>query len=290
MEDRAGKGIIILRVVLSVLLFSLFLKIDALLGIGNAFFDLGWSAPLIVLAVTLVRMILAGIVVLAVLPVILGLKGLRNRLAEYLRIDLKAVLLGILSFVIFCTLAAVISLGMGIYEGDLSAAFACPDTRPDPDVIGWGFFLLALVPAIWEEMAFRGLILSKLREGFSTKAAILLSAAFFGIFHFSSLLTQPPSYALGGVIMAFFFGIAWGVMTVKARSVIPAMLSHYLVDSMGQVFLGVDSSNPGLTTGFFVLLTLTFPVFNIMLTELMYRKRHPRPDRSRRGTETRSLQ
>jgi hypothetical protein len=45
MEDRSGKANIILRVVLSLLLFSLFLTTDALLRIGNIFFDLGWSAP-----------------------------------------------------------------------------------------------------------------------------------------------------------------------------------------------------------------------------------------------------
>jgi hypothetical protein len=44
-EDRSGKDNIILGVVLSLLRFSLFLKTDALLWIGNIFFDLGWSAP-----------------------------------------------------------------------------------------------------------------------------------------------------------------------------------------------------------------------------------------------------
>jgi membrane protease YdiL (CAAX protease family) len=163
------------------------------------------------------------------------------------------VLLGILSFVVFCVLATVISLGMGIFEGDLAIVFAYPDIRPDPDVIGWGYFLLSLVPGIWEELAFRGLIQSKLREVFSSTLSVLLSAVFFGLFHFSNIVTQAPSQVIFGVIMAFFFGIGWGFMTVRARSVIPAMISHYLVDSTGKIFLSVDSSNPALVTGFFVL-------------------------------------
>ena len=217
-------------------------------------------------------MTFAGFVVLIVLPIILGFKSGRKWLPGYLRIDTKIVLTGFLSFGIFCVLATVISLGMSIFKGDLSAVFVFPDIRPDPDVVGWGYFLLALVPAIWEELAFRGLIQSKLREVFSTRISILLSAAFFGLFHFSNIITQAPSQVIFGVIMAFFFGIGWGYMTVKAQSVVPAMISHYLVDSMGQIFLGVDSTDTALVTGFFVLLTLLFPVFNLILAKIVYKE------------------
>ena len=269
MDNNSERGSVILRVLLSTILFSVFLKIDSVFQVVNFLVDKGWSLlPILSLSV-LIRMIFAGMVVLIILPPILGLEGWRAWLPGTLRVNSKIVLLGMLSFVVFCILAAGISLGMGIFRGELSAVFAYPDIRPDPDVIGWGYFLLALVPAIWEELAFRGLILSKLRKTFSTTAAILLSAAFFGFYHVSNMVTQPPSQAIPGVIMAFFFGIGWGYMTVRARSVVPAMLSHYLVDSMGQIFLSVDSTDPALTTGFFLLLTLLFPVFTLILTKLM---------------------
>jgi len=274
MAEREGRWTTILRVALSALLFSLFLRLDQILGITDVFVAWGWPLSLILAAIVLVRMIVAGSVVLAALPLILRMMPGRS-LPGYLRIDLKGVLLGLLSFAVFCVLAAVIALGMGIFMGDASAVFARPDIRPDPDVIGWGFFLLALVPGIWEELAFRGLIQSKLQGAFSTRISVLLSATFFGLYHFSSLLTQAPSQVIGGVVMAFAFGIAWGVMTVRAGSVIPAMLSHYLVDSIGMVFLRVDGSNPALVTGFFLLLTMAFPIVNIVLARVMYRDRAP---------------
>ena len=71
--------------------------------------------------------------------------------------------------------------------------------------------------------------------------------------------------------MALLFGIGWGVLTVRARSVLPAMIAHYMVDSLGQSFLGVDASNPALATGFFLLLTVTFPVANVLLARALYR-------------------
>jgi membrane protease YdiL (CAAX protease family) len=85
------------------------------------------------------------------------------------------------------------------------------------------------------------------------------------------MLSQSPSQAIPGVIMAFTFGIGWGYLSVRTRSVLPAMISHYLVDSMGQIFLSVDSTDPAMTTAFFILLTLLFPVFNIILVKIMYR-------------------
>lgn len=274
-RQSIGKAAIILRAALATVLFSVFLKIDALVQVGNILVGWAWPAVPVLLGITLVRMLLAGTVVLVVLPLILGFNRVRDWLPGYLRVDPKAVFLGLLSFAVFCVLAAAISLSMGIFRGDLSAAFARPDLRPDPDVIGWGYFLLALVPGIWEELAFRGLIQHKLRARFSTTLSILLGAIFFGLYHFSNLLTQAPSQVIGGVIMAFAFGLAWGVMTVRSRSVVPAMLSHYLVDAAGQVFLGVDGSNPALATGFFLLLTLTFAVCNILLAKVLYKEPVP---------------
>jgi membrane protease YdiL (CAAX protease family) len=272
MKNKTGKGNVILRVILSVVVFSFFIKIDTLFSMMNTLAEKGWPLLVIILTAVVIRMFFAGLVVLIVLPLILGFKNWRSWLPEYLRVDSKIVLTGFISFGVFCTLATIVSVGMGIFKADLSTVFSFPDIRPDPDVIGWGYFLLALVPAIWEELAFRGLIQSKLRKVFSVKLSILLSAASFGIFHFSNLLTQSPAQALPGVILALFFGIGWGYLTVRTRSVVPAMISHYLVDSMGQIFLNVDNSDPALTTGFFLLLTLLFPVFNILLARIVYKE------------------
>jgi len=271
METKVQKGKIILLVIFAVIVFSIFLKLDSLFSVANTLASRGWALLPILSVSVLIRMIFAGFVVLIILPLILRSGSWRNWLPEYLRIDRKIVLLGILSFVVFGTLATVISLGMGIFKGDLSVVFAFPDIRPDPDVIGWGYLLLALVPGIWEELAFRGLIQSKFRTIFSVSVSIFFSALFFGLYHLSNIVNQSPAQAIPGVVMAFFFGIGWGYMTIKARSVVPAMISHYLVDTMGQIFLNVDGTDPALATGFFLLLTLLFPVFAILLTRGVYR-------------------
>ncbi len=278
MKKRSDKAMLILKLFVSVLLFSVFIKLDSILGLVDYLVELGWPLWLIVSASVLTRMIFAGIVVLVILPDILGFRRFRNWITENLRVSPKIVVSGVFSFLIFAGLGTIISLSMGIFKLDFGAVFAKPNIQPDPDVIGWGYFLLALVPGIWEELAFRGLILSKSRQVFSTKASVLLSATFFGLFHFSNLLNQSPGQAIPGVFMAFCFGIGWGYLTVRSRSVVPAILSHYLVDSLGQMFFAVETSNPMLLTVYLLTLTLLFPVFNVILARVIYKE--PRGERN----------
>jgi membrane protease YdiL (CAAX protease family) len=268
-----GKFIMIARAVLAVLVFSVFIKLDSIFQVMNSLAERGWSLTAILVAALGVRMLLAGFAVLFVLPPIFQMAGWRTWLPGYLQGDWKTMLLGVLSFGMFAALAVAISLPMGIFLGDTSIVFSSPDIRPDPDIIGWGYFLLALVPGLWEELAYRGLFLSKFRQAFSKNLSIFLSALFFGLFHLSNLVNQAPDQALSGVVMAFFFGIGWGTLTTRSGSVLPAVISHYLVDSLGWIFFGVDSADPALVTGFYLLLTLLFPVGNIMLARWFYK--HP---------------
>jgi len=78
--------------------------------------------------------------------------------------------------------------------------------------------LLALVPAVCEELFFRGLILSGLSTSARKWTAIITSAVIFGVFHFI-LFKMPVTVGLG-VVMAL---LCW-----NAGSIVPAMLAHLL--------------------------------------------------------------
>ncbi len=270
MEKPINKIGIIFRIMLAVILFSLFIKVDSILQMADFLVDRGWSLLQILLVITGIRLILAGLAVVFVMPLILGEKNIKESLARYLLTDSKVLVTGILSFVLFCVLAVVLSLTFGIFKGDLADVFAFPDLKSDPDVIGWGYFLLALVPGIWEELAFRGWIQSSLLKKFTPWISVLLSALFFSLFHFSNLIHQDFTQVILGVMMAFFFGIGWGWLVFKSGSVVPVIISHYLVDSLGQIFLNVNDTNQILTSQFFLLLTLLYPVLTILLANFMY--------------------
>jgi sodium transport system permease protein len=77
--------------------------------------------------------------------------------------------------------------------------------------------LMALVPAVCEELAFRGFVLSGLRHIGHKWTAIVLTAAFFGAVH--GILQQS--------ISAFVVGIVLGYVAVKTGSIWPAIAFHF---------------------------------------------------------------
>ncbi len=82
--------------------------------------------------------------------------------------------------------------------------------------LGWTLLAMAVAPAICEELAFRGFILSGLRRLGHKWGAIALTAVFFGIAH--GILQQS--------ILATITGLVLGYICVKTSSIWPAMTYH----------------------------------------------------------------
>jgi sodium transport system permease protein len=85
------------------------------------------------------------------------------------------------------------------------------------------YLLLAVLPAICEELAFRGFILSGLRHLGSKRWAIGLSAVFFGMAH--GIIQQSLS--------ATALGLVIGYVAVQTGSLVPGMLFHMTYNSLG---------------------------------------------------------
>lgn len=83
--------------------------------------------------------------------------------------------------------------------------------------------LLALLPAVVEELTFRGFVLAGLRKGGSTFWAVILSAVAFGAVH--SVFQQA--------IAASIVGILIGVIAVVSRSLWPCIAFHAAYNAMG---------------------------------------------------------
>lgn len=81
--------------------------------------------------------------------------------------------------------------------------------------------VFAVLPAIGEEVAFRGFILTGLRKRYRTRTAILLCAFMSALFHMNVFAFLP----------IFAISAALGLLTVRARSVAPAFLLHFLTKS-----------------------------------------------------------
>ena len=83
----------------------------------------------------------------------------------------------------------------------------------------WAVLLvIALAPAVFEELAFRGFILSGCQSLKSDFKAIVISSILFGLAH--SILQQS--------IITFFLGCLIGFIAVRTKSLIPCVLYHFV--------------------------------------------------------------
>ena len=83
--------------------------------------------------------------------------------------------------------------------------------------------LLTLVPAVCEELAFRGFILSGFRHLGHRWRAIVLSAVFFGLAH-TVILQQS--------LLACLLGVVLGLLAVQTGSLLPGVLFHLVHNSL----------------------------------------------------------
>jgi len=78
--------------------------------------------------------------------------------------------------------------------------------------------VLGVLPAVAEELAFRGFILSGLRRRFSPGTAVVFSSFLFALYHFNVFQLIP----------AFVLGLVLGTLALRTGSVLPGMLFHLL--------------------------------------------------------------
>ena len=90
-----------------------------------------------------------------------------------------------------------------------------------PTLTGFGIvgalFVIAVLPALLEETIFRGIILEGMKD-LGTVAACLLGGMLFSIFH------QSPAQT----VYQFLCGAAFTLLALRANSVLPAILAHFL--------------------------------------------------------------
>jgi membrane protease YdiL (CAAX protease family) len=226
------------------------------------------------------RMAMGAILVFVAVPVMFGYSRRTGWLKQYLglmRLSMGAdpkttVAAAILSFLGFCVVLVVSAVSAGVFIFNPSVLV---------EGNNWLILLAALIPGIWEELAFRGVVLSNLQHRFSPWGAVIASSVVFGVFHFSNLGSwDDPASVMAGAVAATTLGIGWGYIVIRTNSIVPTMILHYLVDVIlyEELFIDPGASDDS-TAIVYVSVALLFPLLTILTTRLLFKNRSKGPAR-----------
>ena len=176
-------------------------------------------------------------------------KGLRIRLPSA-----NSILLIVSASVLMMSGGILLSMLFGGLD-DLSRNFSLYDTfvSKDDGTVPTKLYLIlayAALPAVCEEFLFRGIVCHEYERGGVTRA-VALSSLFFGLLHFN--LRNLPVYIFAGVILA--------LTTYAARSLIAAMIAHFLYNLFGLFAQPYISTFYNITSSielFFIILGILF--------------------------------
>ena len=109
------------------------------------------------------------------------------------------------------------------------------------------FWLLNINAGLFEEIMFRGIILTVLLAQYSEKKSVWISAVFFGVVHYANLLHEFNYEHLiittAQVIWAIGMGLFWGYLVIKTNSLIPSIILHYLSNALDSLWLFVPTTS-----------------------------------------------
>jgi sodium transport system permease protein len=195
---------------LSFLVFLLLLGPSAYLGIA-----LSGSSPLVV--APFMQLLIAGIPLAVAWYYRLSLRASFSLRVPQRRNVAAAVVLGLAAPLVMSTIIRFLPSAEGIGE-ELAKALGLTDESIPSGVM---LLLVALLPGICEELAYRGLILGGLLKRISPFWAILVTSILFGAAHFSVVRFFPT--AIIGVVLGY---AAW-----RSESIFTSMILHALYNA-----------------------------------------------------------
>lgn len=99
------------------------------------------------------------------------------------------------------------------------------------DLLFWGLVVLI------EEIFFRGCLLY-LFKNMETRKQILFSSLIFSIFHLNNIISNDEYlFVMFQVVLSFFVGISFCIITIICDSIFPAYLIHFIINITNNINL-----------------------------------------------------
>lgn len=126
-------------------------------------------------------------------------------------------------------------------------------------------FLLAVLPAVCEELVFRGVIYNGLRQKFSTLFSVLISAGLFTLIHFSIYKT----------FYQFILGVVLALLVHYTGSIVYSMIYHFVNNFIIILFSYISPTKSLFEFTFWgakeIILTIVFLIVAALIAYLFFK-------------------
>ena len=191
----------------------------------------------------------------------------------------RNLLIGLVSFAIFSIVVWIGANLLGTFIWTPEFLFRDPNPLiPGVASFGWFIWIFMIRPGLWEEVAFRGVILPLLSRKYKQIISILISGLIFGLVHapnltFVLLSGLDPLLAVFQVIYATLIGFSMGYMFIKTKSLLPSIIYHYLIDTVGLILMSCYIENIFIIGIYLIWFVGVIPtILNILFIKLLFRK------------------
>ena len=143
---------------------------------------------------------------------------------------------------------------------------------------GWFIWIFMIRPGLWEEVTFRGVILPLLSRKYKQIISILISGVIFGLayaFNIINVLLSggDPLFVIFQVIYTTLLGFSMGYMYIKTKSLLPSIIYHYLIDTVGLILINSQMENMFIVGIYLIVFVGVIPtILNILFIKLLFRK------------------
>ena len=235
----------------------------------------------------IVRFSTIGILALIIIPRILHLpKGNESikEVSHTIKLDTvhpykRNLVIGIGVTILSCLSALIGSLLTFKYTFDPTILFNTPGTHPG-NGLGWFRIIEMLYPGIWEEVVFRGLIITLLLKKYPDKNAAIISSLAFGLAHFHNLIGAELTaynvlFTCAQVVNAASLGYVLAYIYLKTESLFPGIIFHYLYDVLFLFVGNIPIAEINFLYGSLLLITfitIVPLVINVKFTNYIFKR------------------
>ncbi|MHA2425588.1 MAG: CPBP family intramembrane glutamic endopeptidase [Candidatus Thorarchaeota archaeon] len=190
------------------------------------------------------RFLFRGILLLLVVPLLLKIPNGERSYTEFLG-DIKLtrykpfvrnLIITVVSTLLLLSGLFLTGMLYGNYTVDLGFLLL-----PENAVYVFG----AINAGVWEEIMWRGIILTLFLKRYSVRTSITLNTVLFALSHLQNLLVgRPLVEMLGQLIFVLIATPFIAYVFIKTESLIPGIIIHYAIDTLGHIFM-ISMIQPG---------------------------------------------